>query len=426
MYLARFVTGEAGFLTAAFQWPAPEGALVPGDWRRELLAQTELDLALRVVTEAGSSQALLLLSADVAAEADLGARCDRLLRTHKPSGLVVPSNAAEFDTLTGQVPHFQIRVNHDGYHHNGEPLACDFRLYSVFAARRDTALAAYQVHLRAHRPDAEVERRVRKYIARLDLEMPFTEPVRAMQRALAQRLCRRGWLANEYLFVRDRGSLDRWLNQIRVHFKETTGLIGFPEPPVETGDFSDWLTTGCHPSRGTEVLTSLPCQAASVLSEDESALLFAASFVRLPGGGAASGSTQSRPQVFISYASGDVAHAFATCRQLEENGLPCWIAPRDIDRDILPYPEAIQRGLSQARAVVVLISDTANLSIHIPRELDLALERKLVIVPVRLQEVIPGGQLNYLLRTCQWLDAYNRNFDDAMQELLKRLRSILD
>ena len=103
----------------------------------------------------------------------------------------------------------------------------------------------------------------------------------------------------------------------------------------------------------------------------------------------------------------------------------CWIAPRDIDRDILPYPEAIVRALAHARAVVVLLSDTANLSVHIPRELDLALERKLSIVPVRLQEVVPEGQLNYLLRTCQWLNAYGRDFRGAIDELVTRLRRLL-
>jgi hypothetical protein len=72
-----------------------------------------------------------------------------------------------------------------------------------------------------------------------------------------------------------------------------------------------------------------------------------------------------------------------------------------------------------------MLSETANLSIHIPRELDIALERKLVIVPIRLENVVPSGQLNYLLRTCQWLNAFERPREDVMGELTSRLQTLV-
>ncbi|MBP9805903.1 MAG: toll/interleukin-1 receptor domain-containing protein [Candidatus Accumulibacter sp.] len=128
--------------------------------------------------------------------------------------------------------------------------------------------------------------------------------------------------------------------------------------------------------------------------------------------------------MFISYASNDYARASAVCCYLEEHGLGCWIAPRDINNDLLPYTQAIERGLSQVRSVVVLISELANLSVHIPRELDMALERKLPIVPIRLQDVQPAGQLNYMLRTCQWLNAFEGAWSGACAELLLRLNQI--
>jgi hypothetical protein len=281
------------------------------------------------------------------------------------------------------------------------------------------------VNLRAHQPGSEVERGALKHLAWLELEKPFSAAVRAMQEMLVQRLRKSAWLADEYLVAGDCSDLERWLAKIREHFAQTTGRIGFPEAPVETGDFTEWLATGCHTERHAEGERSLPSRAASVFSREEFEWLLSADLV-LDATPSPPGSPRTaRPDVFISYASGDFAHAAFLCHSLEEKGVTCWIAPRDIERGALPYPEAIQQGLSQVRVVVVMLSETANLSIHIPRELDLALERKLVIVPVRLENVVPSGQLNYLLRTCQWLNAFGRSREDVVGELLLRLQTLV-
>lgn len=425
MYLARFSGLGADFVTAALKWPVTTDASLPSAWSKQLLGQTDLDLALRVVVEKGASSALLLLSCDAGSSQALRDRCDNLIRAQAPAGLSVAGVSDEFDRLAGEVPPWQIRVSHDGYQHARHALACDFRLYPMVTRRTNGPQPIYQIHLKAHRPDAEVERRVRKYISWLDIERPFTEPVRSMQRILAQRLLQRGSLACEHLAFEDRDSLDLWLKRVDDDFRETTGRIGFPEPPIEVGDFTDWLTTGRHPARNLASSPSVPIEAANLFGENECAFLLSTKFATGPESDASPHARTTGPDVFISYASGDFASAASACSQLEQNGVVCWIAPRDINRDILPYPEAISRALARARAVVVLVSDTASLSVHIPRELDLALERKLYIVPVRLQDVAPAGQLNYLLRTCQWVNAYNREFRDAIDELLQRLRHVL-
>lgn len=421
MYLARFADQDTHLLTAAFKWPKPEGPLMTPGWTHALLRQTKHDFALRIEASSSGCNLLLLLNTPAAAETDLRGLCDQLQKTDAPPGVIVPSTAQEFDEVTAGMPLPQLRVTHHGYHHGGRALACDFRLYTMFADYRDAAPTFYQVHLRPHLPDRETERRVRKYMAWLDIERPFSEPVRAMQRMLTGRLLQRGFLAGEYLASQDREDLKNWQDRLRTHFDQTTGKIGFPQAPVETGDFTDLLTIGCYPARGEDVTFELPELAATVFGEAEAALLLSSD---LGLGRKEPVAPRRHTDVFISYASSDYAHAAAACRALEENGLACWMAPRDIDRDILPYPEAIQRGISEARAVVVFLSDAANLSVHIPRELDLALERKLAIVPVRLSDIAPIGQLNYLLRTCQWLNAYDRDFHAATEELTGRLRRL--
>jgi len=424
MYFARFSNGRGDFLTAAYQWPIPAAGFMPSPWSKLLIAQKEIDFSVRLDLRSSTTSSLLLLTASVDAETKLRDLCDALLLSDKPPGLAITSGTSEFDGLVGQIPSLQLQVNYDGYHYEGNPLACDFRLYAMIASCLDVTPLVYQFNLRSYSPDSESERCVRKYLAWLDIKKPFSQPVRDMQRMLALRLLNRGSIAAEYLAVQDRSSLERCITKIQTHFKETTGRIGFTEAPVETGDFSDWLVSGRHPDRDKAHAPSLPCQAATLFGEQERKLFLAAKFgnAKSDDSQQTQGAGPAKPDVFISYASSDFAYASSACGQLEENGFVCWIAPRDINRDLLPYPEAIARAITHARAVVVLVSDTANLSVHIPRELDLALERRLSIVPVLLQNIAPAGQLNYLLRTCQWLNAYNRDFGEAMNELLARLR----
>jgi hypothetical protein len=61
--------------------------------------------------------------------------------------------------------------------------------------------------------------------------------------------------------------------------------------------------------------------------------------------------TLGTSSVFISYSSRDVSVATAVVELLERNGVPCWIAPRDVRAGAL-YADAIVRAISGARALV--------------------------------------------------------------------------
>ena len=429
MYLARFSSPQGDFLTALYRWSGAAKGLLPATWRNNLLrAPAGIDVSVRLQTggSAASSMRLLLTTA-VETETPLRNLCDRLLRSSPPSPLEFPNNSGDFDRLAGEIPPCQLRVHYEGYQHEGVPLACDFRLYPLIAGCRDAGPISYQFHLRTYQSDPETNRQIRKYLAQLEINRPFSDPVRNMQSLLVRRLLRGGSLAAEHLAFPDAPALERTLANVQTYFAETTGRIGFPEPPIETGDFSDWLFSGRHPTRDRTQPPSIPCEGATLFGEQEVSQLMASRFAAPPDGQKPPSATGQSipPDVFISYSSSDFACASSACDFLEDNGLVCWIAPRDINRTLSSYPEAISHAMSKARAVVVLLSDTANLSVHIPRELDMALERKLPIVPIRLQDVTPSGQLDYLLRTCQWLDAYNREFREAMNELRGRLHNYL-
>ena len=65
--------------------------------------------------------------------------------------------------------------------------------------------------------------------------------------------------------------------------------------------------------------------------------------------------------VFISYSSNDKVAANAICHNLEQNGIRCWIAPRDIPPDE-EYGDLIDEAIKQSFVVVVIFSEKSAIS----------------------------------------------------------------
>lgn len=124
--------------------------------------------------------------------------------------------------------------------------------------------------------------------------------------------------------------------------------------------------------------------------------------------------------VFVSYSTHDQAVANAICDRLEAAGVRCWIAPRDI----LPgdtWAGAIMRAIAETRLMLLVFSGRANTSPQILREVERAVNRGVVVVPVRIEDVQPAGDLEYFLGSHQWLDA----FPPPLERHLERISSVI-
>ena len=108
--------------------------------------------------------------------------------------------------------------------------------------------------------------------------------------------------------------------------------------------------------------------------------------------------------VFISYASKDKTAADAVCARLEAAGIRCWIAPRDITPGT-SYGEAIIEAIHGLKVMVLVFSSHANLSAHIPKEVERAVSSGVAIIPFRIEDVAPGKSLDYFIGSVHWLDA---------------------
>jgi TolB-like protein len=133
------------------------------------------------------------------------------------------------------------------------------------------------------------------------------------------------------------------------------------------------------------------------------------------------GARSNTPVVFISYASADKATADAVCIALEAAGIPCWIAPRDVKPGAL-YADAIVRAITNADALVLVLSASSIASSHVGKEVERASSKKRPIIALRLDAAPLTPALEYFLSESQWIDASAANRESAYAKLIGAIR----
>ena len=127
--------------------------------------------------------------------------------------------------------------------------------------------------------------------------------------------------------------------------------------------------------------------------------------------------------IFISYSTNDTDIAEKARDYLEENGLDCWMAPRDIKTSD-NYAQEIMDALNEAKIVTLIFSKSSNESPYVLEELDKAYKDK-PILPFRIDDVLPKGSMEFYLRNNQWLDA-STNPEDFFDDLVKDARRLIE
>ena len=128
--------------------------------------------------------------------------------------------------------------------------------------------------------------------------------------------------------------------------------------------------------------------------------------------------------VFLSYSSADKATALAVVAGLEEHGIRCWIAPRDIPAGS-EYGQQIVEAVKTCRIVVVIFSADANTSPHVRREVERAVSAERSIIPFRIEDVAPTGAMEYALGNTHWLDALSGPLETHIATLVTTTRRML-
>lgn len=110
------------------------------------------------------------------------------------------------------------------------------------------------------------------------------------------------------------------------------------------------------------------------------------------------------PDVFISHSSKDAELANRLCSILEENGLQCWMAPRNI----MPgddWAAAITKAIKSSKAFIIIYSENSVSSSQVPKEIMLAGSSGSYIIPYRIDNTPLKENYEYHLGASHWIQA---------------------
>jgi TIR domain len=128
--------------------------------------------------------------------------------------------------------------------------------------------------------------------------------------------------------------------------------------------------------------------------------------------------------VFISHSTRDKPVADAVCATLENAGIRCWVAPRDVQLG-RSFAGEITRAIQQSKAMVLVFSENSNNSSQVLREVQLAVEAQLHILQFRIEDVRLNDDLKYFLSTPHWLDAMTPPLENHLGRLAHSITTLL-
>jgi|GEM_PF-1506572 len=108
--------------------------------------------------------------------------------------------------------------------------------------------------------------------------------------------------------------------------------------------------------------------------------------------------------VFISHSSRDMDISLKVCEALEQRGVTCWIAPRDVTPGS-EWAEAISNAIMDAKVMLLIYSAHSAMSSQVTKELGLANKHRLTVIPYKIDNTDMRGSFDYYLTGCHWITA---------------------
>jgi hypothetical protein len=133
-----------------------------------------------------------------------------------------------------------------------------------------------------------------------------------------------------------------------------------------------------------------------------------------------------RGDVFVSYCTkSDQVAAYQLVSHVEAHGIECWIAPRNVQGGI-EWAAEIVDAISACKVMVLLFSSSANSSPSVRREVALATQKGVWIIPFRVADIEPSAALEYYLGGHQWLNAFPPPMEPHYERLYVCINNLLN
>jgi hypothetical protein len=128
--------------------------------------------------------------------------------------------------------------------------------------------------------------------------------------------------------------------------------------------------------------------------------------------------------VFVSYASQDAAVANAVVENIEQHGIKCWIAPRDVTSGSHYADEAVG-AIDGTKVLVLVLSEHAVASPHVGREIERVASKRQRIIGLRTDAAPLTRSFEYFLNESQWIHVAALGMPAALTKLTQSVEQCL-
>lgn len=125
--------------------------------------------------------------------------------------------------------------------------------------------------------------------------------------------------------------------------------------------------------------------------------------------------------VFINNSTAGKLTAYAICNELESIGIRCWILPRDINVGVA-WDQSIANAVKSCRIMIVVLADYAGRSDRVERQLELAFDNELIVIPFRTSTA--GWDSQPAVDSAHWLDVVTPEVAERLRSLCKLVRRL--
>jgi hypothetical protein len=127
--------------------------------------------------------------------------------------------------------------------------------------------------------------------------------------------------------------------------------------------------------------------------------------------------------IFISFSSKDRDFVESVCKELKKSGLEYWVS---FENELfgISYAEAIINAIKECKVFLVFISKNSSISTHVINEINSAVMRDKLILPVKIDDLELSGIMEYYLASNHWIEHVNDKFDETCDKIIRRLMSI--
>lgn len=127
--------------------------------------------------------------------------------------------------------------------------------------------------------------------------------------------------------------------------------------------------------------------------------------------------------VFVSYKSEEYDQAKAVKEHLEKNGIPCWMAPMSI-RGGSSYAQEIPPAIQGCSVFLLILSEKAQNSKWVPREVDQAINSGKTIMPYMVENCPLRHDFSFYLTNVQRYEAF-RDPEETLRRMTRDIQNML-